>query len=25
VLDEGRREFVRDVRGVWLPREEPAD
>ena len=24
-LDENRREFVRDVRGVWLPREEPAD
>jgi cyanophycin synthetase len=23
--EEGRREFVRDVRGVWLPREEVAD
>ncbi len=25
LMDDGRREFVRDVRGVWLPREEPAD
>jgi cyanophycin synthetase len=25
LLDDRRREFVRDVRGVWLPREEPAD
>jgi cyanophycin synthetase len=25
LLDDSRREFVRDVRGVWLPREEPAD
>jgi cyanophycin synthetase len=25
VPDESRREFVRNVRGVWLPREEPAD
>lgn len=25
LMDDGRREFVRDVRGVWLPREETAD
>ena len=25
LMDDGRREFVRDVRGVWLPREEQAD
>jgi cyanophycin synthetase len=25
LIDDGRREFVRDVRGVWLPREETAD
>jgi cyanophycin synthetase len=25
LLEDHRREFVRDVRGVWLPREEPAD
>ena len=25
LMDESRREFVRDVRGVWLPREEQAD
>jgi cyanophycin synthetase len=25
LLEESRREFVRDVRGVWLPREEQAD
>ena len=24
LMDDGRREFVRDVRGVWLPREETA-
>jgi cyanophycin synthetase len=23
--DEGRRDFVRDTRGVWLPRDETAD
>ena len=25
LMDDGRREFVRDSRGVWLPREETAD
>jgi cyanophycin synthetase len=25
LTDDGRREFVRDSRGVWLPREETAD
>jgi cyanophycin synthetase len=25
LMDQGHREFVRDTRGVWLPREEPAD
>jgi cyanophycin synthetase len=25
LMDDGRREFIRDSRGVWLPREETAD
>jgi len=25
LMDDGRREFIREARGVWLPREETAD